>query len=234
MIPKVCVFKSTKVAEARSLITCCVFHTSFFRDQLLSGCVALLSQWISISASQSARSASVFTAVSKPKEPTFTADASEGKARAWSSLRHPGAPRIYGVFCRNWVDWNISYFVIWAQKNVVQRTCVTFLHQQWTHSTGFTVHQWRPLQLVRFCTCLATETKSDSAARLRFNISPLGKWRLIFPSHSTFMIFFSIKTLAEVRCRWSFSMFACWAGGDLGRAQTFWHTAWKYFRKSPK
>lgn len=47
-----------------------------------------------------------------------------------------------------------------------------------------------PVGSASFCTCLATETQSDSAARLRFNISPLGKWRLIFSPRSVFVFFF--------------------------------------------
>lgn len=75
-----------------------------------------------------------------------------------------------------------------------------------------------PVGSASFCTCLATETQSDSAARLRFNISPLGKWRLIFSPRSVFVFcFFSVKVLAEVRYRWCFSMFACWGWWGSGQ-----------------
>lgn len=173
-----CVFrrtKSTSAADARSPIRP---SRVLVLDYLLSGFVELLSQRISI---QSVSPASVCCS-----QPTFFLQSASGKSQhsLLTLQRVPASDtQALGGYmkCLEELGWlKPPMFCDLRPEECCQHTWLTFWHHRWTHTAGFTVHRWRPLQLVRFCTCLAAERKSDSAARLRFNISPLGKRRLIF------------------------------------------------------
>lgn len=232
---RVCVFRPTtsiSVADARSPTTCRVLHASSFWTTCSQ--VSLSSR---VSGSASSRSAQPPSAAVSQR---FYCSRPAGRANIHSrrfSAYQPQTPRrsadIWSVW-RRWVDWNLQYFVICTQKNVANTPGLHF------DTTGELTPPGSP------CTGGVGCSWSDSARAWQQKQSPillpgcalisarLGNEGSFFsPPHSTFMIF-SVKVLAEVRYRWCFSMFVRWAGGDLGRAQTFWHTAWKHFLKGPK